>query len=397
MDKLVVFVPEYVNLDDIDKCLCDRLTEFIQVDSKTFEAETELRECNRFIVLEQNRFLVYEQEADGPVAFHYQSRNLVMLPMQYSKIAIMHYNGRLKLQQKDGLWFRDELPVLYFVFKSDADCLKLNNDTEDNTIVEYYETEDEEDFSKFAGIAKSKRACVPHFFVVNRGNVYHVVDTNDTSINYYFSHSLKYKIISDLATGTATIQTFIDEEKHLHERRPKTQRLPNFQLRDYLGNPVSENETFSLEIINECRENEVGSDSDADNGSDEEDGMDFLSYFDYRVDETPHICGSNDYPYEFGFKVVDGITYLTYESKYLCASGDDGYEIEVVPAIPPKNLRIQVHYAEDGSIMLTMWGGNVYANCDWVKCGYGAIGFDSSEYILRWGSPMKLRLRKIQK
>ncbi|KAJ1897352.1 hypothetical protein LPJ66_003418 [Kickxella alabastrina] len=397
MNKLVVFVPEYVNLDDIDKCLCDRLTEFIQVDSKTFEVETELRECNGFIVLEQNRFLVYEQEADGPMAFHYQSRNQVMLHMRYSKISTIRYNDRSNLRQKDGLWIVNELPVLYFVFKSDADCLKLNNGTEDNTIVEYYETEDEEEFSKFASIAKSKRACVPHFFVVNRGNVYRVVDTNDTSINYSFSNSLKYKIISDLATGTATIQTFIDEEKHLHERRPKTQRLPNFQLRDYLGNPVPENETFSLEIINECRENEVGSAYAADNGSDEEDGMDFLSYFDYHSDETPHIFGCNSYPYIFGFRVVDGITYLTYESKYLCASGDDGYEIKVVPAIPPKNLRIQVHYAEDGSIMLTMWGGNVYADCDWVKCAYGAIGFDSSEYILRWGSPMKLRLRKIQK
>ncbi|KAJ1900016.1 hypothetical protein LPJ66_001741 [Kickxella alabastrina] len=397
MDKLAIFVPEHVDLDDIDKCLCDRFAEFIQVDSKSFGAETELRERNKFIVLERDCFLVYEQEADGPVAFHYQSRNLVMSLMQYRKISTKYYNVMSDLRQKDGLWSVDKLPVLYFVFKSDADCLKPNHCSDYNTVVEYYETEDEEDFSKFASIAKSKRACVPHFFVVNRGNVYHVVDTNDTSINYSFSNSLKYKIVEDLAKGTATIQTFIDEEKYLHERRPKTQRLPNFQLRDYLGNPVSENETFSLEIINKWRENKVGSDSDADNGSDEEDDMEFLGYFDYHSDETSHIFGCNSYPYKFGFKVVDGITYLTYESKYLCASGDDSYKIEVVPTIPPKNLRIQMHYAEDGGIMLTMWGGNAYANCDWVTSAYGEIGFDSSERNLRWGSPMKLRLRKIQK
>ncbi|KAJ1891899.1 hypothetical protein LPJ66_006659 [Kickxella alabastrina] len=361
MNKLAIFVPEHVDLDDFDKCLYDRFAEFIQVDSKTFEAETELRERNKFIILERNRFLVYEQEAGGPVAFHYQSRNLVMSLMQYRKISTKHYNVMSDLRQKDGLWLRDELPVLYFVFKSNADCLKPNCYCDYNTVVEYYETEGEEDFSKFASIANLKRACVPHFFV----NCHH------------------------------SIQTFIDEEKHLHERRPKTQRLPNFQLRDYLGNPVSENEKFSLEIINKCRENKIGSDSDADNGSDEEDGMDFLSYFDYHSDETPHIFGCNSYPYKFGFRVVDGIAYLTYESKYLCASGDDGYKIEVVPTSPPKGLRIQVHYAEDSSIMLTMWGGNVYANCDWVKSAYGAIRFDSSEQNLRWGSPMKLRLRKI--
>ncbi|KAJ1895863.1 hypothetical protein LPJ66_004328 [Kickxella alabastrina] len=112
--------------------------------SSTFEAETELRECNRFIVLERNRFLVYEQEVDGPVAFHYQSRNQVMSHMRYSKTSTIRYNGRSNLRQKDGLWIGNVFFVLYFVLKSNADCLKLNNGTEDNTIVEYYETEDEE-------------------------------------------------------------------------------------------------------------------------------------------------------------------------------------------------------------------------------------------------------------
>ncbi|KAJ1643236.1 hypothetical protein LPJ64_004980, partial [Coemansia asiatica] len=240
-----------------------------------------------------------------------------------------------------------------------ADALMCNNATEDNTIAEFYDTVEEEDFEKFAQIAKSKNNCVSHFFVVNRGYDYFVVDTDNPSVNYKFSAFLKYNIIHNLAAKKATIQYFIEEEKHLHEREAPTKRDPNFQLRDNKGILLKENEKFTLEIFKPaCEDN----DYDEEEDDDYEPEPDYVNVFQDSTSELPIIHGSVGYSEIFGFKVIDGITYLTHDDKFVCINPEESYpQIVIDSKIPSKECRIHIHYAKDGNIMLSRWDDKVYA------------------------------------
>ncbi|KAJ2159533.1 hypothetical protein GGF46_002942 [Coemansia sp. RSA 552] len=294
MDK-VVFVSECVNVDSLDKCFQDKYFKFISIDSEHFDASAE-REKHSFIVLHESYFMVYFANRD-PFRCHYQARNLVMSAMGTMGL---HWglSGQL-VKKDDGLMVPNQPPMHYFVDAKDADCLPPRNATEDNTIVEYFEHE--EDLPKFAEIVKSKEHCVQTYFIVNKGSEYRAVETNNIENTYTFSATLKYRIVNALAAGTATIQTYIDEDAQM----------------------------------------------------------------------------------------AHGDKYL-YEDV-----GGETNDIFLSKEVPPKERRIQIHYADDGSIMLTGWGRNGYAYCDWVKCSYGAIGLEEDEDRIRWWSPMKLQIVRI--
>ncbi|KAJ2888571.1 hypothetical protein FB639_000546 [Coemansia asiatica] len=386
-----IFVPEHVDVSKIQPCLRDVRAEFVDIDPNTFDVQAMLEEHKYFIVLDKDYFVAYQKQHPEGVKCDYKSRNSVMSNVAHTDL-VPRYTYHMQLKELNGVWTSEQLPVLYFVFKPDADALMCNNATEDNTIAEFYDTVEEEDFEKFARIAKSKNNCVSHFFVVNRGYDYFVVDTDNSSVNYKFSAFLKYKIIGELAAKKATIQDFIEEEKHLHERKPPTKRNPNFQLCDNNGVPLNENDTFMMEIFRFAEED------DDDEDDDYEPELDYVSVFEDAPSEPAIIFGSVGRGDVFGFKVIDGITYLTYGDTFMCIDSKESYpQIGFDSEIPPKERRIHIHYSDDGNIMLSRWNGEVYAYCEWIKCSYGSIEIAYREELLRWGRPMKLVIKRIEK
>ncbi|KAJ1728137.1 pantoate-beta-alanine ligase [Coemansia biformis] len=401
-----VFVPEYVNVDAIDKCFCDRFVTFEQVDSSTFSAEGKHAEHVGFYYLEKDHFVVHGRGCE-PLKCRYSSRNLVMSTLRWGWINATQFKS--KFPEVDGLHGPTGLPMHYFVNLQNANCLESANATEDNTIVEYFDNDDEIDLAKFASIVKSKTTCVANYFIVNSENVYTAVETSNIENTCKFSSALKYTIISSLANGEATIQTYIDEDKYLACKRPNPKRLPDFTLRDADGNEVADGVEFALEIVRDKEsDSELDSNSEYDD-NDEEDGnggsentlaklfacKDWLEVGNYTDDTHDYLFGAVDNGSFFYAEMADGIVYLKHEGDYLFS--DPKTEIPNIYAgagHPPKEHRIQIHYTTDGYISLTRWAGDCYCVCDWIKASYGAVSFDPSEWTLRWRDPMKLRIGK---
>ncbi|KAJ1804231.1 hypothetical protein LPJ56_006783, partial [Coemansia sp. RSA 2599] len=219
------------------------------MDTETFDAKAKLEELRCFIVLEKDHFVVYQEQHPEGVKCDYGSRNYVMVRMAYQDIKYK-YAPAPRLKEQDGIWACEKPPVLYFVFRPNADALRARNATEDNTIAEFYDKVEDKDFERFAEIAKTKDSCASHFFVVCHENDYFVVDTDNPSVSYKFSASIKYRVIKDLARKAATIQDFIELDKQLHKRKAPTKRDADFQLRDNKGVAMAEGELFRLEIYN---------------------------------------------------------------------------------------------------------------------------------------------------
>ncbi|KAJ1871940.1 hypothetical protein LPJ57_005133 [Coemansia sp. RSA 486] len=225
----------------------------------------------------------------------------------------------------------------------------------------------------------------------NRGSTYHVVDTNNPAVRYEFEANLKRYVLGFLGTKIKTIEDFIEEEKSLHRRRPSAERDAEFQLRDSQGVPLEESEEFMLEIY----------DSERDNDNDKED--DYETEFGYieafkLTSDSYSLHGSMGHGATFGFKVVDKIAYLTHNGGYACM-GTDEFELQTVvePGIPTKEGRIQIHYAEDGNVLLSQWNGDVYFYCEWIKSSLGILSTDCSEEDIRWAKPLKLVIKRLYK
>ncbi|KAJ2700379.1 hypothetical protein FB645_005027 [Coemansia sp. IMI 203386] len=254
----------------------------------------------------------------------------------------------------------------------------------------YRSVEEEDDFGKFAEIARTKKSCVSWYFVVNRGSTYHVVDTNNPAVRYEFEANLKRYVLGFLGTKIKTIEDFIEEEKSLHKRRPSAERDPDFQLRDNQGVPLEESEEFMLEIY----------DSDSDNDNDEEDDYEtefgYIEAFKLTSDSYSLHGSMGEHGATFGFKVVDKITYLTHNGGYACM-GTDEFELQTVvkPGIPTEEDRIRIHYAEDGNILLSQWNGDVYFYCEWIKSSLGILSTDCSEEEICWAKPLKLVIKRV--
>ncbi|KAJ2854648.1 hypothetical protein FB639_006336, partial [Coemansia asiatica] len=122
--------------------------------------------------------------------------------------------------------------------------------------------------------------------------------------------------------------------------------------------PLPEGTEFELEMYDEDyhgRKNPAGSEEGED--YDDDITLDYFSAFEWE-DIISMVCTTCEGS-KFGFKVVDGITYLTIDNFYFgIEEGENADRLIATPDIPPKNRRIQIQYAEDGNIFLTGWDGN---------------------------------------
>ncbi|KAJ1913284.1 hypothetical protein H4219_005277 [Mycoemilia scoparia] len=381
-----VIIPSDIDLTQINKCFDDVFCVFI----RTQDPDQEIKKLDgqTFLVLQKDHFLVYTDEIKA-AKFGYQSRNIIMKILgdfnkRYRKLMKYGCAGypiyRSKVTE-DGALIYPELPVVYFVNSKDKRCGGHIGPTEDNTVVEYFNGE--VDIEKFAEITKSKKDACTHFFVVYLGDdMYRCYNTNDTSINYKYSGSLKFKIVKDVREDVDKILAFVEEDKTLADRRPKTERDPNFILKDTHGKPVVEGKSYDLKIAKD-------SSDDVDDEDEEYVRLDHdaISVLDDLLHGTVL-----EYDLPVNCEIIDGITYLKHDGKYLYASDYEGDQIRVKESLPLKHERLQFHIFDDNTFAITMWGKDIYAILEWVKYSYGYIQFYDSEATLRWGEPMRLLL-----
>ncbi|KAJ2094497.1 hypothetical protein GGI09_005376, partial [Coemansia sp. S100] len=367
-----VYVPDYVDLARVQKCLEDRRSDFVTVNSTTFSGERELekRPYQGFFVLERDHFTLFSH-FHSSVKFSYKSRNAVMsLLWRSSPFSDI---STTKFVEVDGLWQLEQLPVLCFVFGRDADALQSSYLIDDNTISKYLESTTTIAMAELAKLAQAKAdLCVSHFFVVNRGKEYWAVDTKDPSVSYAFGPSTKTRTISRLADGSITVQALIDEEPSQTIIKTHASRNSEFKLCDINGEEVVEGDRFVLHIPGR---------GDDDDPEEERrtmfDGKDWIGVFNRtgRWDgEQTVVHGATDNGAVFGITVIDGATYLTFEDQFLqIGSKDFGLTAIVLPDVPFEHSCIQIGYSDDGDVVLSQWGTGLPIVCDWVKYAYGAI------------------------
>ncbi|KAJ2851920.1 hypothetical protein IWW36_000693 [Coemansia brasiliensis] len=392
--ELNIFVPEYVDTTIMDKCFLDRVSTFTPIQSGSFSPEEKLKALQKFIVLEKDHFMVFLRGGE-PFKCSYQSRNAIMYEIRYG---CWWKSFDMKFPSENGLRLVKQPPIHYFVRSDDSDSLHLNNATEDNTIVEYFDNDGDVDLESFAKIVKSKPHCVQKYFIINSGSEYRAVETDNVANTYVFSSRLKHRIVDTLASGKATIETFIEEDKHLEEKLAKPERLPGFKLRDADGNVISDGEPFALQILGD-RE---GYESDElpkklSKGERLFYGKDWLTIgFYIHENQDNFLYGHPDGGVYFTCETIDDIVYLKCGDSYLYNNLERPFNsISIGSAVPTKEQRIQIHYNDDGDIMLSGWGDRIYAMCEWVKFSCGSIGFNPSEEQLRWESPMELRIVRV--
>ncbi|KAJ2882262.1 hypothetical protein H4R27_003554 [Coemansia aciculifera] len=389
------YVPDYINLASVQKCLEDRRSDFVTVNSVTFSAELELesRHNERFFVLERDHFTLFSPFY-SPAKFSYKSRNAVMSHLwRTACFTGMTGTGFVEV---DGQWQMEQLPMLCFVFGQDSDTLNSSYLVDDNTIHEYYESTANMDMAELATVTLGKTdLCVSRFFVVNRGKEYWAVDTKDSSISYAFGPSTKTRTISRLADSSMTVQALIDEEQLQVSIEARTSQNPEFKLYDMNGEEVVEGDRFVLQIPGR------GEDEDEDPEERRErhtmfDEKDWISPFYTKClsgERGAMFVGSMDDARYFGVTVVDGVTYLTFEG-LLVQIEDDGNStgIVVLPEPPSKRNRIHLTYSDDGLTALSRWGAKVPITFEWIKSACGFFYIDENCSI---GDPPKLRIIKV--
>ncbi|KAJ1814920.1 hypothetical protein LPJ56_004716, partial [Coemansia sp. RSA 2599] len=251
MSTFTIYVPSYVDLKAIQTCPLDSRATFVTVDPETFSIEAKRQEHAKFIVFEKDHFLVYEKESPEPFKCSYYSRNHIMYCVGYLGLTTFIRNRIIQLEEENGCLVFKRQNVLSFIYRPDAECLDEKHRDCGGGIAEFYDTVEEEDFEKFAEIARTKETCNKEFFLVNRGQTYHIVDTNDPSIRYTFSPALKNDVILQVSHKRTTIQGLLEDEKDYLKRREKAKCVAGFELRDSQGVPLPEGTEFELEIYNE--------------------------------------------------------------------------------------------------------------------------------------------------
>ncbi|KAJ2636864.1 hypothetical protein GGF40_002753 [Coemansia sp. RSA 1286] len=391
MRAYTIYVPGHVDQSKIQLCPLDIYSEFVDIDNETFDIRATLMEHNYLIMLDNDYFVAYQTQHPEGIKCNYNSRNIVMSWIKFFDLAPKN-KFATPLKEENGIWTCKTPPVINFIFRPAAQTFVCFNGSQENEIAEFYNTVEEEDFEKFALVAKAKNSCVSHFFMVSRGPGYYAVDTSNPNVNYKFSALFKRIIINELVAKKATIRDLIEGDENIHKRKPPTEHDPNFQLRDNKGIALDQNETFMLEICKPAREKDIDDDE-----SDYEAEPDYIEVFKSPVDSITMLHGTPEHGAVFGFSVIDNITYLTFNGGYVCASSDQrSPQFIVESAIPPKERRVHIHYAEDGNIRLSRWNGKSYAYCEWIKCSYGAIYVNRYEEFVRWNEPMKLVVHRTQ-
>ncbi|KAJ2065600.1 hypothetical protein GGI17_000144 [Coemansia sp. S146] len=386
--KPAVYVPDYINLGSVQKCLEDRRSDFVTVNSATFSAELELesRPHGRFFVLERDHFTLFSH-SHTPVKFSYKSQNAVMSHL-WRAFTFTDMNGT-KFVEVDGLWQMEQLPVLCFVFGQDADTLQSSYLIDDNTIHEYYESTATMDMAELATVAQGKAdLCVSHFFVVNRGKEYWAVNTKDPSTNYMFGPSTKTHSISRLTNGSMTVQALINEEQLHISIDSRTSQSTKFTLRDINGEEVVEGDRFVLQIPSDQGEDEDNEDDEhhGDGGErrtmlDEKDWVGAFNRSHLNAGKEVMAYGSMGHADCFGMAVVDDITYLTFEGQFVQIENHDWSPgIVVLPEPPSKRNRIHLTYSEDGFTALSRWGAKVPIIFEWIKSACGCFNVDNEGY-----------------
>ncbi|KAJ2476245.1 hypothetical protein IWW56_005024 [Coemansia sp. RSA 2131] len=298
-------------------------------------------------------------------------------------------------KEVNGLRMTEQKPIHYFVCSVGSDSLHLNSGTEENTIVEYFDSEDVVDLAKFAEIVKSKPNCVQKHFIVNKGTEYYAVETDNVENTYIFSLRHRSCIVLKLAAGTATFDTLIEEYKRLEDKLAKPERQPGFKLRDSNGKIIPDGKEFAIHILNDP-EDELDEEETEGFSSGELPcyNNDWIAINSYMNDGKDYfLFGKPDGGDSFECETIDDIVYLKHSGRYLYfdIDGETDY-IFIGKAVPAKEQRIQIHYTDDGYICLTAWGGRVYATCEWVKASYGAVQIVDTVENIQLVSPMKLWL-----
>ncbi|KAJ2211661.1 hypothetical protein IW143_004003, partial [Coemansia sp. RSA 520] len=132
-----------------------------------------------------------------------------------------------------------------------SDSLNLDNSTESNTIVEYFDSEEDVDLAKLADIVKSKPYCVQKHFIVYNGTEYCAVETDNVENTYIFSLKHRSSIVPKLTAGTATIDAFIEYDKHMEDMAKKLETQPGFKLRDSNGKVIPDGKEFAIQILSD--------------------------------------------------------------------------------------------------------------------------------------------------
>ncbi|KAJ2425592.1 hypothetical protein GGF47_002479 [Coemansia sp. RSA 2524] len=273
----------------------------------------------------------------------------------------------------------------------DSDFLLINNTTEDNTIVEYFDSEEDEDLAKFAEIVKTKPNCNQKHFIVYRGDDYCAVETDNVENTYVFSSTREPFIMSKLVEGLETIDTLIEEDKRFKAMLAKHVPQPGFKLRDANGEIIPDGKGFSLQIVGDPEEVLDKEDDEDTEGLPEEEKLyddDWLFAFSDSTEEYGYaLCASPGNGDIFECETIDDIVYLKHEGGYLYFPTDsNSSSIYIGKAVPTKEQRIEIYYDDDGDIYLTAFEGSNYVDCDWIKCSFGVIGIYGST------KPMKLRI-----
>ncbi|KAJ2701909.1 hypothetical protein H4218_001153 [Coemansia sp. IMI 209128] len=390
-----IFVPDNVDFTKVQKCLEDRRTNLVTVDSATFNGELELekRPYQRFLVLEKDHFTLFNH-FHPPVKFSYKSRNAVMSHLWRDALYANEFGTEFK--EVDGLLQLEQLPVLYFVFGREADTLVSNYAIDDNTITEYYELTTAMDPAMLAKAVQEKAGlCVSHFYVVNRGKKYRAIDTKDPSISYAFGPSTKTRTISRLASGSITVQGLIDKEQAQVSNEARESPSFGSVLRDINGEEVAEGDQFLLQV-----QSGRGDDRDPEeewrNIFEGKDWLHVYNHTNYLGLDEALIHGKADYGAIFGVAVVDGVTYFTFEGQFLQIGSEDyGRNVIALPDVPSKYNRIQIDYNSDGDVVLSRWGTGEPIICSWVKYAYGAVFADDSMEAVYSKELLKLRMIKV--
>ncbi|KAJ2125126.1 hypothetical protein IW147_001258 [Coemansia sp. RSA 720] len=386
----VVFVPNYVNVDALDKCLQDNRVTFISISTSTFDAQVEHKTYPRFLLLEKDHFVAHV-DGEAPVKCNYEARNMVMGNFWLGRIQRVTSD----LKQVNGLWVSWRPLVHYFAYE-DADSLKSECMTLHNTVFEYANTDD---FGVLAEIVKRKPHCEQKYFGVNKGQTYILVNADDVGQKYELSRLNLRTLGFKLWKETTTVQSLIDEETQLAEFRPNPNCQSGFKLRDADGREIADGEPFMLHIVN--YENEPESDMNDEYDDIPEDERQFYgkAWVEAMTSTDQTSCFVNGALHNgtrFHAETIDGIVYIKNESRYLNTHldpMDDNLFSDV--GVPAKENRIQIHYAEDGNICLSAWSGRTYADYEWMGDGGGMITFGLEELYLGQSNPLKLRIVRL--
>ncbi|KAJ2470357.1 hypothetical protein IWW56_006548, partial [Coemansia sp. RSA 2131] len=152
-------------------------------------------------------------------------------------------------KEVNGLRMTEQKPIHYFVCSKGPYSLHFDCGTEGNTIVEYFDSEENVDLAKFAEIVKSKPNCVQKHFIVCEGTEYCAVETDNVELTYVFSSRLKRRFAPKLAAGTVTIDMLIEEDKRLEDLAIKLESQPGFKLRDSNGKVIPDGKEFAIQIL----------------------------------------------------------------------------------------------------------------------------------------------------